>query len=227
MTKTRRQNESGVFKNKFTEKSFKILSILLLKDKPLTTTEIAELSGYPRTTIEPYVMRLAFAGYIIDEGRDKLHGWAINRKCENEIFAKLSVVNNTTTTIFQKYDKNPKWHHLIDADSHGGFPNLAIMRMSTFFKKQGHRVTFSKGRELGFSGRAPDYIHVSIIFRANKEMFDYLHESYPDTVVDIGGSGYDLTKKLPTEIESCPPDYSLYQRNKSSIGFSSRGCIKS
>ena len=163
MTKTRRQNDADVFRNKFTEKSFEILSILLLKDIPLTTTEIAKLAGYPRTTIEPYVMRLAFAGYIIDEGRDKLHGWAINRKYENEIFAKLSVVNNTTTTILKKYGKN-QWHHLIDADSHGGFPNLAIMRMSTFFINQGHRVTFSKGRELGFSGRAPDYIHVSIIF---------------------------------------------------------------
>jgi hypothetical protein len=101
------------------------------------------------------------------------------------------------------------------------------MRMATFFRKQGHRVTFSRGKELGFSGRAPDFIHVSIIFKANKEMFDYLRESYPDTAIDIGGSGYDLHKELPPEIEACPPDYSPYPRNRSSIGFSSRGCVRS
>jgi hypothetical protein len=58
------------------------------------------------------------------------------------------------------------------------------------------------------------------------EMFDHLQQAYPDTVVDIGGSGYDLHKELPPEIESCPPDYSLYPRNKSSIGFASRGCLR-
>lgn len=86
MTETSRQNEADVFRNKFTEKSFKILSILLLNDKPLTTTEIAKLAGYPRTTIEPYVMRLVFTGYLTDEGRDKLHGWTINipRKFQHE-----------------------------------------------------------------------------------------------------------------------------------------------
>ena len=39
------------------EKRFKILSILLLSEKPLTTAEIAALTHYPRTTLDPYMLK--------------------------------------------------------------------------------------------------------------------------------------------------------------------------
>jgi hypothetical protein len=45
--------------------------------------------------------------------------------------------------------------------------------------------------------------------------------------VDIGGTGSDdITKKLPTEIENCPPDYSIYPDSDTSYDFFSRGCIR-
>src|SRR5665647_3506735 len=44
--------------------------------------------------------------------------------------------------------------------------------------------------------------------------------------IDIGGSGYDLHKELPPEIECKQPDFSLYPECDYSIGFSSRGCFR-
>jgi len=53
--------------DKLNEKQFKILSTLLLAEKPLNTTEIAALSGYPRTTIQPYVNNFVDRLFFIDE----------------------------------------------------------------------------------------------------------------------------------------------------------------
>jgi len=114
--------------------------------------------------------------------------------------------------------------HLIDADSK--IPNLALMRLATYHKARGDRVTMSKGDEVGFCRNVPDKVYVSIVFKKNAHMFDDLASHYPDTQIDIGGSGVDLKKKLLHEIESMKPDYSLYPKNNASIGFSSRGCFR-
>jgi hypothetical protein len=204
------------------DKYFKILSTLLLSQKPITTTKIAEVAGYPRKTVAYIINKLVIAGYIIDDGRDGAHGWIANTN--HDIFAKFADISDTTTTILQKYDKNPKWIHLIDADS--TIPNVALMKISAYHKARSDRVTFSRGKTVGFARSAPDRIYVSIIFKKNAEMFSDLSSSFPNTIVDIGGSGVDLKKTLPPEIEACAPDYSIYPRNKSSIGFSSRGCIR-
>jgi hypothetical protein len=55
-------------------------------------------------------------------------------------------------------------------------------------------------------------------------VLDGVAQQYPD--IDIGGSGYDLEKELPPEIEELKSDYSLYPENDRSYGFSSRGCIR-
>jgi hypothetical protein len=117
------------------------------------------------------------------------------------------------------------WVHLIDADS-STIPNLAVMKLSAFHKAKGDYVTMSKGDTLRFCYRAPDKIYVSIIYRKNSHIFDKYASYYPDTTIDIGGSGYDLKKVLPPEIENLKPNYSLYPDNDASIGFSSRGCIR-
>ena len=72
----------------------------------------------------------------------------------------------------------------------------------------------------------PDKIYASIIYKKNKHVLDYLLSTYPGADIDIGGSGYDLHKELPPEIECMQPDYSLYPECDFSIGFSSRGCIR-
>jgi hypothetical protein len=104
---------------------------------------------------------------------------------------------------------------LIDVDSK--IPNLALMKLSTFYK--------SMGCEVGFNVLDPDIIYASIIFEKNKHKADGLKFLYPDAKIIIGGSGYDYSVILPDEIESLKPDYSLYNGDYS-IGFSTRGCIR-
>lgn len=105
---------------------------------------------------------------------------------------------------------------LIDADS--TIPNLALMKISAYHK--------SRGDIVGFDVTDPDKVYCSIIFKKNRHMADGLRFMYPDAELDIGGSGYDLKKILPEEIERMTPDYSIYPDNHSYYGFSSRGCIR-
>lgn len=59
---------------RLTNKEFKILSILLLAEKPFTTSEIAELAGYYRQTLDPYITKFVVNGFLLDGGRDGAHG---------------------------------------------------------------------------------------------------------------------------------------------------------
>lgn len=118
---------------------------------------------------------------------------------------------------------------LIDVDS--SIPNLALMKLSTHYKQLGCEVKLIK---LGYSGfkvskkksviDAKDYDEVfcSIIFTANKDVVEVKN----CLSQDFGGTGYEIEKKLPDEIEHCEPDFSLYPENDECIGFFSRGCIR-
>ncbi len=105
---------------------------------------------------------------------------------------------------------------LIDADS--TIPNLALMKLSAWHKAHGH--------EVGFNVSDPDMIYASIIFAKNRNMLNGLRFFYPRAEIIIGGSGYDLKAKLPTEVERICPDYSLYPELNYSMGFTSRGCVR-
>lgn len=105
---------------------------------------------------------------------------------------------------------------LIDVDSK--IPNLALMKISAYHK--------SKGDIVGFGVSDPNKIYVSIIFDKHKRWADGLKFYYPDSIIDIGGSGYDLNKKLPEEIDNCTPDYNLYPNCDRFYSFTSRGCIR-
>jgi hypothetical protein len=118
----------------------------------------------------------------------------------------------------------------------GGVFDWKLMKISTYYKSKGDNVTLLKlklrRRKDGTLKEAvninlsepPDMIYASIVFKKNKHVLDGVAQQYLD--IDIGGSGYDLHKKLPEEIENMKPDYSLYPTNDASIGFSSRGCIR-
>lgn len=105
---------------------------------------------------------------------------------------------------------------LIDTDS--TIPNLALMKISAYEKSQGNQV--------GFNIADPDKVYCSIIFDWNRHKADGLKFLYPNAIIDIGGSGYDLKKKLPPEIDSIAPDYSLYPNCDHDLGFTTRGCIR-
>jgi hypothetical protein len=112
---------------------------------------------------------------------------------------------------------------LIDVDSK--IPNLALAKLSSWHKSRGDNVTLVYGANVDLSNK-PDKVYASIIYKKNRHVLDYLISKHPDIDIDIGGSGYDLKKELPPEIETLKPDYSLYPEFDYSIGFSSRGCFR-
>lgn len=104
---------------------------------------------------------------------------------------------------------------LVDVDSK--IPNLALMKISAYYKSMDH--------EVGFDIPDPDKVFASVVFTKNAWKARALKFVFPDAEIDIGGSGIDLTKALPPEIETIKPDYDLYP-SKYSQGFTTRGCIR-
>lgn len=130
---------------------------------------------------------------------------------------------------------------LIDVD--GKLPNLALMKISTYYKSLGEEVEFVKSKV------RYEKIYASSIFTRSRKECENLKQIYGDKI-EIGGTGSgDIKRALPSEIENCRPDYELYSVEaifkrmkgigtrehhwkkaeeiiKSGIGFSSRGCIR-
>lgn len=121
---------------------------------------------------------------------------------------------------------------LIDVDSHN-FPNLPLMKLSAWHKKQGDHVEWYDA----FNGLIEEYdkVYVSKVFSFSP---DYEHPIYAKEV-QYGGSGYCIQlvdgkevydksrdKDLPYEIEHIYPDYGLYPKltQDTAYGFLSRGC---
>jgi len=103
---------------------------------------------------------------------------------------------------------------LIDVDSK--IPNLALMKLSSWHKARGDTV--------GFRIRDPDKVYISCIFEKNKPQA-LGRAGIFNCPVEVGGYGVSDVK-LPEEIEHLCPDYSLYGIHYS-MGFTSRGCIRS
>lgn len=119
---------------------------------------------------------------------------------------------------------------LIDVDGHN-FPNLALMRISTYHKARGDVV------EWWWS----DFIHYDIVYMS-KIFSDTYTADVPEPLnadrVIKGGTGYcislgddgkerfDKSKntELPPEIEHCFPDYSIYPQFPFAVSMTSRGC---
>lgn len=100
---------------------------------------------------------------------------------------------------------------LYDIDSK--IANLAIMKISAWHKKQDDNVQWYMPL-MQF-----DKIYVSKIFNYSK-MPEFAGN------YEIGGTGFDIKKKLPAYIENCNPDYSIYPDCDYSIQLFSRGCIR-
>lgn len=128
----------------------------------------------------------------------------------------------------------------------GKIPNLALMKLSTFYKRQGDRVFLNRmPEEYG----KPDIVHCSVLFSWDRDKALQLRQVYPN--IQYGGTGWDVDVKLTKEQEDCLPDYDLYsaddlyhemakgsksekkrylnalERVNAGIGFTTRGCIRS
>jgi len=97
------------------------------------------------------------------------------------------------------------------------------MKMSAFYKGKGRNVILAKN--VAYI-KAHHYL-ASAVFRIpnTAEKLAELRNIYGNDV-DIGGSGVNLSRKLPSEIEVCFPDYSLYSHTSYALGFLTRGCPK-
>lgn len=119
---------------------------------------------------------------------------------------------------------------LLDVDSK--IPNLALMKLSTFYKNKNIEVDFIKLNFNGYPGKkkmkiidgsAYKKIYCSNIFTVNQDYFKIINCND----VEIGGVGsINPLKKLSPEIEYLELDYSLYPENDMSYGFITRGCIR-
>ena len=121
---------------------------------------------------------------------------------------------------------------MIDCDTKNAknpFPNLALMKLSAWHKKQGDSVEWYDA----LLGGCYDRVYVSKVFSFSP---DY---EYPINAKEIiyGGSGFAIKmvdgkevydkskdKSLPDEVEHIYPDYELYGITDTAYGFISRGC---
>lgn len=112
---------------------------------------------------------------------------------------------------------------LIDVDSK--MPNLALMKLSAWHKKQGDQVYLKKGLSLErpLLCQEPNKVYVSDIFSKEKATLIKATSGFT-CPMEIGGYGISC-RKLPDEIEHIMPDYSLYGIDYS-MGYTSRGCIR-
>lgn len=95
-------------------------------------------------------------------------------------------------------------------------PNLAVMKLSAWYKQQGFQTFFNPSSlcDLNFA---------SCVFPQNAAFAYHLRDKIGAV---IGGSGVDVSIRLDDEIEHTCPDYDLYGMDYS-LGFTSRGCIRS
>lgn len=107
---------------------------------------------------------------------------------------------------------------LIDVDGHN-FPNLALMKLSSYHKKMGDDVEWYSIFE------HYDVVYMSKVFTHTQDYEQIITNA--DTIIK-GGTGYDVESRLPNEAEKIVPDYSLYPYidRKTAYGFLTRGCIR-
>ena len=104
---------------------------------------------------------------------------------------------------------------LVDVDSLAY--NVALMKLSAIHKAAGDEV------EIAFPLRAESY---DLVYRS--KLFDFTPDdpTYWPCEVISGGTGYDLSVRLPAGADTVYPDYGLYGCEHA-IGRITRGCPRS
>lgn len=111
---------------------------------------------------------------------------------------------------------------LIDVDG-GRFPNLCLMKLSAWHKKQGDDVQLLYPEDvlLGSNLFQPhDKLYAACVFTKNQGLSAQLAA----IGAEIGGTGTTCSTQLPPHIEHICPDYSLYNIKGVAYGFLTRGC---
>lgn len=109
---------------------------------------------------------------------------------------------------------------LIDVDGHN-FPNFALMKIYAWHKRMGDNVEWVNYL------KSYDKVYMAKVFTFTPDSYTSIQAEE----IIKGGTGYSISSKLPEEIENCPPDFTLYSREKwydanKAYGFITRGCIR-
>lgn len=102
---------------------------------------------------------------------------------------------------------------LLDIDGRN-FPNLALMKISTYHKSIGNSVEWVNHFNYY------DIVYQSKIFTFSPDNLHYIK----CTNIIKGGTGYNYAVMLPEIIDNVKPDYSIYPMYKEAYGFLTRGC---
>ena len=101
----------------------------------------------------------------------------------------------------------------VDSD----YPNLALMKISAWHKARGDNVEWYN------PFNRYDKVYMAKVFSFTEDYLQYITNA---DCVEKGGTGYDIRKVLPMEIDRMQPDYSIYPQidSKTAYGFLTRGC---
>ena len=155
-----------------------------------------------------------------------LDGHTIRRNATVIIAVGIVIGVRRSTRIRIRREEKRMRIGLVDVDSHG-FPNISLMKISAWHKKQGDAVEWHSPL---FSGHL-DRVYMSKVFSFSP---DYEFAIDADEIVR-GGSGYAISTvdgreqygadpALPYDIEHTYPDYALYGITDTAYGFLTRGC---
>lgn len=98
-------------------------------------------------------------------------------------------------------------------------PNIALMQISSHHRRRRDNI--------GWYNALVDYHDTDLLYESQLFNFTEPFGYYPNCQVIRGGTGVDIKKKLPEEIERIRElDYSLYPDCDYSMQFYSRGCIR-
>ncbi|MCF8030997.1 MAG: radical SAM protein [Desulfohalobiaceae bacterium] len=138
-------------------------------------------------------------------------------------FPSVKTTNGVRDSAGQKKQAHLPANSILLVDVDSTLPNLALMKLSGYYKKLGYNVELRKKEAYEKKAEA---VYASSVFaspiseRRLKKMRDYYGNSF-----QCGGSGWDLYQRLPDEIEKTSPDFQLYPAlGDRAIGFLTRGC---
>ena len=94
--------------------------------------------------------------------------------------------------------------------------NSAMMQVSQYHKNRGDTVWI-------YSPLFHDCYDKIYAF----SLFDFTDKAYVRPDMIVGGTGFDISSRLPPEIEACDLDYSIFPNCDYSIIWFSRGCFRS
>lgn len=123
-------------------------------------------------------------------------------------------------------------------------PNLALMKLSTYYKSQGCEVFLNE-----FAPDSVDEVFCSVVFSKDRARAEKLQHVFPK--ITLGGPGWSVDPQhdLPPHIETCRPDFDLYAPEaiyphlkgkmtveqklvkaqgivNAGLGYTARGCVR-